>query len=196
MKKTEMLRFKKRHPRRNLPAPLSRKRGESNFVSSFSRAYVASLTSQGVGGKEFALSGFGIADFVWVAWRNKVNPAEATGLSVEQIKSLLTGHKLTAFEMKLSDWRKGLSQAYRYSYFADLAVVVLPPPVAENAEIQLFRDLNIALWSFDPSTQMIAKLFTPKSSGPRNAKAKDRALEALGRCLQLGQFRKQGESVQ
>lgn len=196
MQKTEMLRFKKRHPRRNLPAPLARKRGESNFVSSFSRAYVGSLASQGVGGKEFALSGFGIADFVWVAWHNKLNPAEATGLSVEQIKSLLTGHKLTAFEMKLSDWRKGLSQAYRYSYFADLAVVVLPPAVAGNAEIQLFRDLNIALWSFDTTTKLIAKLFTPKQSGPRNAKAKDRATEALGRYLQLGQLRKQGQSVE
>jgi hypothetical protein len=195
MKPTEMLRFKKRHPRRNLPAPLSRKRGESNFVSSFSRAYIDSLASQGVGGKEFALSGFGIADFVWVAWRNKVNPEEASALSVEQIKSLLNGHRLTAFEMKLSDWRKGLSQAYRYSYFADLAVVVLPSAVAEKVEIGLFRDLNIALWSFDPVTQVIAKLFTPRRSGPRNAKAKDRALDALGRCLQLGQLRKQGESI-
>jgi hypothetical protein len=55
MNPTGLLRFKQRRPRRNLPAPLSRKHGESNFVSSFSKAYVASVESAGVGGKEFAL---------------------------------------------------------------------------------------------------------------------------------------------
>lgn len=189
MKPTEMLRFKRRHPRRNLPTPLSRKRGESNFVSSFSRAYINSVASKGVGGKEFSLSGFGIADFVWVAWRNKFNPNEASALSVEQIKSLLNRTKLTAFEMKLSDWRKGLSQAYRYSYFADLSVLVLPPDIADKADVKVFRDLNIGLWSFDPASEVITKVFTPRRSGARNARAKEKAMDALGRCLQLGQLR-------
>ncbi|MGD0815700.1 MAG: hypothetical protein ABSA83_19070 [Verrucomicrobiota bacterium] len=192
MKAAQLLKFKQRHPRRNLPAALARKRGESNFVSTFSKAYIASTASGGVGGKEFALSGFGIADFVWIAWRNAVNPDEGSALSIEKLKSLLNRHKLTAFEMKLSDWRKGLAQAYRYSYFADLAVVVLMPELAATAkaDLDLFRESNVGLWSFHPATGAIRKLFTPRQSGPRNPRAKDKALESLGRSLQFSQLRK------
>ena len=63
MKAAHLLKFKQRHPRRNLPVALARKRGESNFVSTFSKAYISSVETGGIGGKEFALSGFGIADF-------------------------------------------------------------------------------------------------------------------------------------
>ncbi|MGH9429013.1 MAG: hypothetical protein ACRD2L_22240 [Terriglobia bacterium] len=61
---------------------------------------------------------------------------------------------LTAFEMKLIDWRKGLAQAYCYSHFADVAIVVLPPDAAKTAEaeLQLFRELSGGLWSFDMIT--------------------------------------------
>ena len=192
MKAAQLLKFKQRHPRRNLPAALARKRGESNFVSTFSKAYIASVAPGGIGGKEFALSGFGIADFVWIAWQNALNPEEGSALSVEKLKSLLNRHKLTAFEMKLSDWRKGLAQAYRYSYFADQAVVVLPPDLATTAkaDLDLFRESNVGLWSFDPATEAIRKLFTPRCSSPRSPKAKDKALESLGRSLKLCQLRK------
>lgn len=192
MKTAQMLNFRQRHPRRNLPAALARKRGESNFVSSFSKAYIASVAPDGFGGKEFALSGFGIADFVWIAWQNAVNPDEGSALSIEKLKSLLNQHKLTAFEMKLSDWRKGLAQAYRYSYFADQAVVVLPPDLATTAKanLELFRNANVGLWSFDPATETIRKLFTPRRSGPRSPTAKDKALESLGRSLHFSQLRK------
>jgi hypothetical protein len=192
MKTAQLLRFRQRHPRRNLPASLARKRGESNFVSSFSKAYIASIAPDGFGGKEFALSGFGIADFVWIAWRNATNPDEGSALSLEKLKSLLNRHKLTAFEMKLADWRKGIAQAYRYSYFADLAVVVLPPDLAAaaKADLDLFRQSNVGLWSFDPATDAIHKLFTPRCSGPRSPRAKDKALESLGRSLQFSQLRK------
>jgi len=192
MNTAQLLKFKQRHPRRNLPAALARKRGESNFVSTFSKAYIASIASGGIGGKEFALSGFGIADFVWIAWQSAVNPDEGSALSIEKLKSLLNRHKLTAFEMKLSDWRKGLAQAYRYSYFADLAVVVLPPDLAATAKAALdrFRASSIGLWSFDPASGAIRKLFTPRSSGPRNSKAKERALDSIGRVLKFSKLRK------
>lgn len=195
MKTAQLLRFRQRHPRRNLPTSLARKRGESNFVSSFSKAYIASIAPDGFGGKEFALSGFGIADFVWIAWRNATNSDEGSALSVEQLKSLFSQsnqHKLTAFEMKLADWRKGLAQAYRYSYFADLAVVVLPPQLAGTAEaaLGLFRESRVGLWSFDSSTGVIRKLFTPRGAGPRNPRAKDRALASIGQALKLSKLRK------
>ena len=179
--------FKTRHPRRNLPVRIRRKRGESNFVSAFSRAYIAAIAPHGIGGSEFALSGFGIADFVWLAWRQSAANEDGTALSVENIKSQLALQKLTAFEMKLTDWRKGLAQAYRYSYFADVAIVVLPTNAAKAAkvELKLFRELSVGLWSFDKATGKIRKLFTPRYAKPRNADAKEKALTSLGHFLNL-----------
>ena len=94
--------------------------------------------------------------------------------------------------MKLSDWRKGLAQAYRYSYFADLAVVVLPPDLATvaKADLDLFRESNVGLWSFDPATGAIRKIFTPRGSGPRSPKANQKAIEMLGRRLKFSQLLK------
>ena len=192
MNAAQLLKFRQRHPRRNLPAALARKRGESNFVSAFTQAYISTIAARGVGGKEFALPGFGIADFIWIAWHSAFDPNEGSALSIEQLKSMLTRHILTAFEMKLSDWRKGLAQAYRYSYFADLAVVVLPPQLAATAKtaLGLFRECNVGLWSFDPDAGVIRKLFTPRSTGPRNPRAKDRALDSIGRVLKFSQLPK------
>ena len=171
---------------------VSRKRGESNFVSSFSKAYIASIAPHGIGASEFALSGFGIADFIWLAWRHSANSDDGTALSVKKIKSQCAWKKLTAFEMKLTDWRKGFAQAYRYSYFADLAIVVVPPDISKTAkaELSLFRKLGVGLWSFDKTSGKIRKLFTPRNSQPRSATAKEKALESLGRSLKFRKLAK------
>ena len=199
MKTAHLFDFKTRQPRRNLPLSVSRKRGESNFVSAFSKAYIESVAPQGVGGSEFALAGYGIADFVWLAWQESATSEDGTALSVERLKSELARKKLTAFEMKLTDWRKGLAQAYRYGYFADVAIVVLPPAVAQAAKsnLEAFRESKVGLWSFDKATGKIRKLFTPRGSKPRNAKANEKALDMLGRHLTLkfGKSRKQPKSV-
>jgi hypothetical protein len=187
MKTIPLFNSRCRHPRRNLPVEVNRKRGESNFVSAFTKAYIASIARHGIGTNEFALSGFGIADFIWLAWRHSANSEDGTALSVKKTKSQRPWQKLTAFEMKLTDWRKGFGQAYRYSYFADLAVVVLPPDTAKTAEaeLKLFRKLDLGLWSFDKTSGKIRKIFTPRHSKPRNAKAKEKALESLERSLKF-----------
>ncbi len=192
MKTAHIFDFKLRRPRRNLPGPAARKRGEANFVCAFARAYVESVSPHGIGGSEFPLSGFGIADFVWLAWRHSAAGNEGTALSVEKLRAELARQKLSAFEMKMTDWRKGVAQAYRYSYFADVAIVVLPPDTAELAkvELKLFRDLGVGLWSFDKSAGKIVKIFTPRNSKPRSGTARVKALEALGRSLQFSKFRK------
>jgi hypothetical protein len=166
---------------------VSRKRGESNFVSAFAKAYIASVGLRGVGTSEFALSGFGIADFVWLAWRHPAASEDGTAVSIEKIRSELAGRKLTAFEMKLTDWRKGFGQAYRYGYFADLAILVMPAHAAKGAEaeLSLFRKLGVGLWTFDRASGKIRKWFTPRRSKPRNAKAKERAIESLGRLIKF-----------
>ena len=119
---------------------VARKRGESNFVSAFSKAYIGSVAPTGIGGREFPLAGFGIADFVWMAWCP--TGGDGTALSLERLKAMMAKHRLTAFEMKLTHWRKGLTQAFRYSYFADRSILVVPPNVAASArqELSLFKD--------------------------------------------------------
>ena len=64
-----------------------------------------------------------------------------------------------------------------------------------EADLALFRESNVGLWSFDPATDTIRDLFTPRCSGPRSPGAKDQALESLGRSLQFSQLRKQSQPV-
>ena len=62
--------------------------------------------------------------------------------------------KLFAFEMKLKDWKRALTQAYRYSYFADKSFVVMPPNVinSNKLNLELFRTLDIGFIIFDSKT--------------------------------------------
>lgn len=188
---THLLKFKARDPRRNLPPELGRKRAEANFVVKFMEAYLKQSAGNGVGGKHFALPGFGIADFVWIAWRDATGGHEGA-LALERLKARVAKHRLTAFEMKLTDWRKGLTQAYRYGFFADRAILVLPPHSAEIAakNKSLFQQLSVSLWSFDADSGRIRKLVASKTSGARNLTARAKAVELICRRLNLGKTRK------
>lgn len=185
---TQLIKFNARDPRLNLPPSVGRKRAEANFVIKFMDAYLKQVSKSGVGGKHFALPGFGIADFVWIAWRNSINGDEGSALSLERLKVRLAKHLLTAFEMKLTDWRKGLAQAYRYGHFADKSILVVPPTTATLAlKIKkLFQHLCVELWSFDPESGKIRKLVAFKSSGARNVAARAKAVELICRRLNLG----------
>jgi hypothetical protein len=189
MKAGKLYNFLRSNPRRNLPGAISRKRGEANFVSAFTKAYLGTIGRHGIGGRQFALSGFGIADFVWIAWRKSQDGEEGSAVSLEQLRTRLSRQKLAAFEMKLTDWRKGLAQAYRYSYFADLSVVVMPAAVVDVARenLALFRLLRIALWSFDQPSGKIRKLFTPRSRKARSVTAKMKALALFTRYFDFSQ---------
>ena len=57
-----------------------------------------------------------------------------------------------------------------------------------KAELKLFRDLGVGLWSFDKAAGKIVKLFTPLNSKPRSRNAREKALESLSRLLQLSKF--------
>jgi hypothetical protein len=188
---TQLLQFKARDPRLNLPPASGRKRAEANFVIKFMHAYLKQIAQAGVGGKHFALPGFGIADFVWIAWRNATSDGEGTALSLERLKVRLMKHRLTAFEMKLSDWRKGLAQAYRYGHFSDRAVLVVPPNAAKTAleNKLLFERLNVGLWSFDPTSEKIRKLVNPKTCDARNTNARTKAVELICRKVNFGKAR-------
>ena len=150
-----------------------RKRGEANFVAAFERDFAEHCKGQGFGGRQFELSGYGIADFVWVEFGRK----QGTGLDDSAV--------LTAFEMKLKDWKRAVSQAYRYSYFADRTIVVLPDDIANRAEKHLatFERLGIGLWSYDPRVEGIEKRFTPGLGKAKNPKARTKAIERISRKI-------------
>ena len=175
------------NPRRNLPLRVSRKRTESNFLCAFERAYRLSVTSPSIVGRDLEISGYGIADWIWLGWRPRPESQDATAYSLE---SLPPRFRLYAFELKITHWRKALKQAFRYSYFADRAIVVVPPRTAEIASkyLAVFKAHSVGLWSFDARTNKIRRLFTPTGRKPRNQKAKCRAIELILGRAKLSKF--------
>lgn len=174
MSNTSIIRFGAFNPRQNLPPSVARKMGEANFVAAFQRGFTAERKGQGVGGRHFELAGYGIADFVWMDFGRR-----AGGMASKPV--------LIAFEMKLKDWRRALSQAYRYSYFSDCAIVVLPADVADKAQeyLYVFRCLGIGLWSYEAKSQNIEMLFTPTGTKAKNPVAHEKALNQISRKIKL-----------
>lgn len=162
-------------PRRNLPPAIGRKRGESNYTAAFARAFVSDRIGEGVGGRHFAVSGFGIADFLWADASDHEN-----------------GPRLTAFEMKLENWKRALSQAYRYRYFANRSIVVVPTATADRAQnhLPMFRQLGIGLWSFDKANNNIQMCFTPPDGPAKSSKAHQTAVEHISRKLKFRKLSK------
>jgi hypothetical protein len=158
---------------------VARKRGEANFVGAFQREFTSDRKGQGVGGRHFELAGYGIADFVWMDYGQG-----ADGAATEPV--------LTSFEMKMKDWRRALSQAYRYSYFADRSIVVVPTDVADRAQghLHIFERLGIGLWSYDPKAEYIEMRFTPTETKAKSPAAREKAIKRISRKVELRQGRK------
>ncbi len=181
-----LVRFRSTSPRKNLPPSISRKRAEANFLRSFERAFVAGhCRTKQITWQDFALQGYGIPDLITFAWSTHQN--QAIMLSLEALRRKLRRQRLTAFELKLCDWRKGIVQAYRYRYFCDRSIVVLPRDVVDKAfkRLELFQSLEVGLWSFDPDTEVITKYFTPHEGTARNPEARNKAIESILNKIQL-----------
>jgi hypothetical protein len=182
------------NPRRNLPRYLSRKRKESNFLCAFERTYRACISSAGIIGRDLEVSGYGIPDWIWVGWRQGPESQDATAYSLEPPPPNL---RLYAFELKISHWRKAFKQAFRYSYFSDRAVVVVPPQTAAIARkhLAVFRLHEIGLWSFDARVGMILRIYTPRVTKARNEKAKAKAIDLILGRAKLCKLRKFSQAV-
>jgi hypothetical protein len=179
-----LVRFRSSSPRKNLPPSISRKRAEANFLCSFERVFVhGHCQTKQITWRDFALQGYGIPDLITFAW----NTQQTSVLSLEALRQKLQRQQFTAFELKLHDWRKGLVQAYRYRYFCDCSIVVLPSGVAERASqhLELFASLDVGLWSFAPDTDVITKYFTPHQGTARNLEARNKAIESISNKIQL-----------
>lgn len=167
-----------RSPRRNFPAKSARKRNESSFVLSFARLLGKSgETPFDALVREFPLNGYGIADLVTLKFLQDNITSDATPRKAV----------LQAFEMKMCDWRRAMAQAFRYRYFADRSVVVLPPKEATSARgyLDTFRQLGIGLWSFDRDKAAVVEYYTPPLYPPLNESAKRKAISVLRTELNL-----------
>lgn len=184
-----MLRLNSQNTRKNFGTEVSRKRGESNFMRAFERAYFARHRVKGMAAGEFSLAGFGVADLVWIGWQPDPNSEDFTALAME--KELRRRH-LHAFEGKLKDWRRALQQAFRYRYFADKAIVVMPHENADAAlaNLDAFQHSLVGLWTFDVATATIREHYTPTRVRAFSKKSKEKAIRALSSKINLRQLGK------
>lgn len=76
-------------------------------------------------------------------------------------------HVNFAIEAKLKDWRRALSQAYRYRWFADYSYVVLDEKFINRAinNIDLFEKYNVGLASIS-TTGCFKRIFNPIKKKP------------------------------
>ena len=188
------------NPRKNLPRRFAAKRGESNFVLAFGRAYAVLALLKATNdyclpARELRVEGYGIADFIWVSCRAQADGEEGSAVGLHSPRKTQK-QTLLAFELKIHDWRKALAQARRYRYFADAAHVVLPPRAADNARpfLDTFRELGVGLWSFDKATGRIRRLFTPRRKSPLSATARQRAVATLRGSSKFRQLFEQADA--
>ncbi|MBE3045358.1 hypothetical protein IMZ48_22975 [Candidatus Bathyarchaeota archaeon] len=180
MSNRELIQFGAFNPRQNLPACSARKRAESNFLTAFERDFIAGRAGQGIGGRHFSLFGYGIADFVWMDFGQR----EKSNSAPEPL--------IIAFEMKIKNWKKAISQAHRYRYFSDRSIVVLPEDTADKAErhLPIFEHLGVGLWSYSPNTVGIQMRFTPVNTKAKSPEAREKAIAHISRKLELRKARK------
>lgn len=179
-----------RNTRRNFSGEAARKRGESNFLRAFERAYFETIDTQAFAAGEFGMPGYGVADLIWIAWKPLESGENFTACSLER---QLHRRQLYAFEAKLKDWRKALQQAFRYRYFADKAIVLMPHeqagPALENLEV--FRHHSIGFWSFERSVERIHRHFTPGRVKALNVGAREKAISLITSKVNFRKLREQ-----
>ncbi len=173
--------------RRNFGGSIARKRGESNFLRAFERAYFAK-SGAGIAANEFALAQHGVADLVWIAWLNKKSEEDFTVLTLEKI---LRRRSLIAFEAKLKDWQQALRQAFRYRYFADKSIVVMPEENANPAisNLSVFEEMNVGLWTFNKDKKYISRPYTPVNVRALNQDAREKAIKRISSQIDLRKLR-------
>jgi hypothetical protein len=93
-----------------------------------------------------------------------------------------------ALEMKLRDWRRALTQAFRYRSFAHVVFVVLDAAHAAPAirSLDRFRRSNVGLISIDDVSGTAQIHFVPRVSAPRCGRMRSRFTRLVERHIQQG----------
>ncbi|HRN96981.1 MAG TPA: hypothetical protein PLZ58_00820 [Candidatus Saccharibacteria bacterium] len=75
---------------------------------------------------------------------------------------------VTAIEAKLSDWKRGIWQANRYSNVADKVYLAMPPEYIHRVDIDECKRKGVGLISFDPLTSKHKVLVKPSKQVPQD----------------------------
>ncbi|MFW6129581.1 MAG: hypothetical protein ACOC56_00265, partial [Atribacterota bacterium] len=128
--------------------------------------------------RQIPINGFGIADMVSISWSSSRKYK-----SFSTINNFINNQKLVlrAFEIKLNNWRKGMTQAHRYRYFANVAILVLPFYKKSIAlkHIDTFKKIRVGLWSFDIESKRIISHYTPRPSEPIELRQFKKAIQII-----------------
>jgi hypothetical protein len=150
---------------------------ENKFTRRFALAYSALRKRDGTGIREFPVADVGIADLIWIDCKRRgKKPATPS---------------ITAFEIKVKDWKSGLRQAYRYSFFADLSYLVVPEELAPSVSmhINVFQNMGIGAMAFSKDGN-IRSIYEPPAPGPKSLAARARAIKTLRSEFNLCFFEK------
>lgn len=176
--------FRTYYTRRNLPSHTGRRRGEANFLGAFLKSFMAQSRNLCWCGRHFAIPDCGVADCIIVEPR--------------AIDEELSTARLLAFEAKLADWRQALKQAYRYRYYADAAIVILPAQGSRMAiaHRDLFRQMGVGLWTFNQDSGAILPRVAVKRGAPLSSRKRGQALLRIERyVVQFRQLREKANAL-
>jgi hypothetical protein len=162
--------FSAPNPRRNLPANVRNKRTEILFQNKFLKRWFLQNNIFGIGGSQFSVPGFGIADYVFIE----------------------SNRHITAFEFKISDWRKGLAQAARYKCYAHRSFLVVPQSIVHRIKpfFKSLKEINVGLCIFNCQTGIIDTIYNPKIKEPFSKNAHNNALSILNWKKNFSKLRK------
>jgi len=175
-------------PKHNLPGRKGVATAEDRFTIAFTRAYLKkaaalhhkSTKENFAFAREIPVNGYGIADLHIVAWQDNTN------VSFESVNDFIESASpcTRAFECKLENWRKALSQALRYGFFSNQAIVVLPTDTCENALefLETFKMVGVGLWSFNKETGCIRSYYTPRPSRPISERYYHKAIHLVSKA--------------
>jgi len=190
-------RYQGQNPRRNIAGTRGQKGPEAKLLKVFQSLYLKFKSKPGICLFDLDLPGYGIPDLIWISWHSDLNSADATALSYEALRRRLAKRRLSAFEIKVSDWRKALLQAQRYRYFADRSLVVVPILVAQKAKeyLDVFKRSRVGLWGVDVKSSRIVKYYTPIGTSALSAAAKTKLAARILKGLKLRELSKRPKSI-
>lgn len=87
--------------------------------------------------------------------------------------------KFIAIEVKISDWKQGLYQAWRYYSFAEKSYLALYKDYAQNVDLNEFKKHNVGLIIFDESSIKI--LYRPTKNHANKDKRQTEVRETIWR---------------
>lgn len=175
------------HPRNNLVPQWATTDPEAKFSSLFAHSYDKGFRSHHSGSlklhrllvQEVPVNGFGISDLVAVSWYNNQPQVLNKNLDIDELLELRP--TIRAFEVKLNNWRKGLMQAHRYSFFADVSILVVPSHKLHLVKkyIDTFSSLRVGLWGYNEFSSSITKVYTPRPKQPYSKEHRRRVVKQV-----------------